>query len=58
VIWVNAATGKTIAQGPYGPSTALGSLANIGYGGRVYMMGNNGSIFIYQVEPKSSSSSS
>ena len=58
VLWANAATGKTIAQSAYGPSTALGSLPNVGYGGRLYMMGNDGSIFIYQVEPKSSTSGS
>ena len=51
VLWVNEATGKTIAQSKENPSTALGSLANIGYGGRIYMMGNAGTLFIYQVEP-------
>jgi hypothetical protein len=54
VLWVNEATGKTIAQSADGPSTAPGSLINPGYGGRFYAMGNDGSLFIYQVEPKSS----
>jgi len=49
VIWVDAATGKTIAQSAYNASTALGSLINLGYGGRLYTMGNQGSLFIYQV---------
>jgi hypothetical protein len=57
VLWANEATGQTIAQSKYNASTALGSLANIGYGGRVYMMGNAGTLFIYQVEPQTSSSS-
>lgn len=52
VLWANAATGKTIAQSGYNPSTALGSLANIGYGGRVYMMGNNGTLYLYQPTPQ------
>ena len=54
VLWVNEATGKTIAESGDGPSTAPGSLINVGYGGRFYTMGNDGSLFIYQVEPKSS----
>lgn len=48
--WADAQTGETIVRSAYNPSTALGSLPNLGYGGRVYMMGNNGSLFIYQVE--------
>ncbi len=55
VLWANALTGETIAQSAYNPSTAAGSLPNIGYGGRVYMMGNDGSIFIYQVMPATNS---
>jgi hypothetical protein len=55
VIWANAMTGETIAQSGYTPSTAVGSLANVGYGGRVYMMGNDGSIFMYQVMPATNS---
>lgn len=51
VLWVNAATGETIAQSDYTPSTALGSLPNVGYGGRLYLMGNAGDVFIYQVMP-------
>ena len=54
VLWVNEATGKTIAESAPSPSTAVGSLINVGYGGRFYTMGNDGSLFIYQVEPKSS----
>lgn len=49
VLWADAATGETIAQSAYNPSTALGSLPNVGYGGRLYMMGNQGSLYIYQV---------
>lgn len=51
VIWVNAMTGETIAAGPFTPSTALGSLPNVGYGGRLYMMGNAGDVFMYQIAP-------
>jgi hypothetical protein len=54
VLWVDEATGKTIAESADGPSTAVGSLINVGYGGRYYTMGNDGSLFIYQVQPKSS----
>ncbi len=53
VLWVDEATGKTIAESEPGPSTAVGSLINVGYGGRYYTMGNDGSLFIYQVMPKS-----
>jgi hypothetical protein len=53
VLWANALTGETIAQSGYNASTALGSLPNLGYGGRLYMMGNAGKVFIYQVEPAS-----
>ena len=56
VLFVNEATGKTIAESAESPSTAAGSLINVGYGGRFYTMGNDGSLFIYQVEPKSSGS--
>jgi len=54
LVWMNAATGKTIAQSAFNPSTAIGSLINVGYGGRVYTMGNAGTLFIYQVAPCSS----
>ena len=54
VLWVNEDTGKTIVESQPSPSTALGSLINVGYGGRFYTMGNDGSLFIYQVEPNSS----
>ncbi len=54
VLWVNEDTGKTIAESEENPSTAVGSLINPGYGGRFYTMGNDGSLFIYQVQPKSS----
>ncbi|MDX1417102.1 MAG: hypothetical protein R3293_23050, partial [Candidatus Promineifilaceae bacterium] len=51
VVWADAATGETIAQsGPSG-ATAWGSLPNVGYGGRLYMMGNEGDVFMYQVAP-------
>lgn len=52
VLWVDEATGKTIAESEDGPSTAAGSLINVGYGGRYYTMGNDGSLFIYQVVPQ------
>ena len=55
VLWANEATGKTIAQSASNPSTAVGSLINVGYGGRFYTMGNAGTLFIYQVMPCSSS---
>lgn len=58
VLWVDEATGKTIAESEDGPSTAVGSLINVGYGGRYYTMGNNGSLFIYQLQPKSTGGSS
>jgi hypothetical protein len=51
VLWVKALTGETIAQSADTASTALGSLPNVGYGGRLYMMGNDGDIFMYQVMP-------
>ena len=47
---MNEETGKTIAESEYNPSTAAGSLINPGYGGRFYTMGNDGSLFIYQVQ--------
>ncbi len=50
VLWVDAATGETIAESASNPSTAVGSLINPGYGGRFYTMGNDGSLFIYQVQ--------
>jgi hypothetical protein len=50
VEWANAMTGETLARSGYTPSTALGSLPNIGYGGRLYLMGNAGDVFIYQKE--------
>lgn len=50
VLWVNASTGETLAQSESTASTALGSLPNLGYGGRVYMMGNAGSVFIHKAE--------
>ena len=53
VLWVNEDTGKTIAESEDNPSTAAGSLINPGYGGRFYTMGNDGSLFIYQVQPES-----
>lgn len=53
VLWVDEDTGKTIAESEPSPSTAVGSLINVGYGGRFYTMGNDGSLFIYQVVPKS-----
>ncbi len=49
-LWVNAETGKTLAESAVNPSTAPGSLVNIGYGGRYYTMGNDGSLFIYTVQ--------
>lgn len=56
VLWVDEDTGKTIAESEPGPSTAIGSLINAGYGGRMYTMGNDGSLFIYQVKPTGSGS--
>ena len=56
VEWANASTGATILRPPssaYTPSTALGSLPNLGYGGLIYMMGNTGSIYFYQAAPSS-----
>jgi hypothetical protein len=50
VLFVNAATGETLAESASNPSTAVGSLINPGYGGRYYTMGNDGSLFIYQVQ--------
>lgn len=50
VLWADEATGKTIAESAYNPSTAVGSLINPGYGGRFYTMGNDGTLFIYQVQ--------
>lgn len=49
VLWANASTGETLAQSKSTASTALGSLPNLGYGGRIYMMGNAGSVFIHKV---------
>jgi hypothetical protein len=50
VLFVNEDTGETIAESASNPSTAPGSLINPGYGGRFYTMGNDGSLFIYQVQ--------
>lgn len=52
VLWVDAMTGETVAQSVNTPSTAPGSLPNVGYGGRLYLMGNDGSVNIYQVVPE------
>jgi hypothetical protein len=51
LLWASLATGKTIAESSPHNSTALGSLPNVGSGGRVYTMGNNGTSWIYQVGP-------
>jgi hypothetical protein len=48
VLWANAATGQTLAQSAYNPSTAQGSLPNIGYAGRAYLMGNDGRLYLYE----------
>jgi hypothetical protein len=48
VEWANANTGDSIASSASIPATAQGSLPNVGYGGRLYMMGNAGQLFIYQ----------
>ena len=50
VLWVDAETGKTIAESAENTSTAAGSLINPGYGGRFYTMGNDGSLYIYTVQ--------
>ena len=50
VLWVNEDTGKTIAESAFNSSTAVGSLINPGYGGRFYTMGNDGTLYIYQVQ--------
>jgi hypothetical protein len=50
LLWVDEATGETVAESAYNESTAQGSLPNLGYGGRIYMMGNAGSLLIYQVQ--------
>ncbi|MFD9976743.1 hypothetical protein ACFWZR_21005 [Streptomyces sp. NPDC059017] len=51
LMWLDEKTGKTLAQSTEHPATTTGSLINIGYGGRVYMMGTQGSLFIFQVAP-------
>ena len=50
VLWVNEDTGKTIAESAFNSSTAVGSLINPGYGGRFYTMGNDGTLYTYQVQ--------
>jgi hypothetical protein len=50
VLFVNEDTGETIAESASNPSTAIGSLINAGYGGRFYTMGNDGTLWIYQVQ--------
>jgi hypothetical protein len=50
VLWADALTGETIAMSSLdNPSTISGSLVNVGYGGRIYTMGNAGTLMIYQV---------
>ncbi|MFR9803000.1 hypothetical protein ACL02T_11930 [Pseudonocardia sp. RS010] len=49
VLWVNSANGATVAESAHNSATAWGSLINLGYGGRWYSMGLNGTIYIYQV---------
>lgn len=44
-------TGETIVESEPTGSTAQGSLPNVGYGGRLYLMGNAGDVFMYQVAP-------
>ncbi|MCX5609458.1 hypothetical protein OHB39_18015 [Streptomyces sp. NBC_00047] len=51
LMWLDENTGKTLAQSTPHSATTTGSLINIGYGGRVYMMGTQGSLFIFQVAP-------
>lgn len=51
VLWADSATGKTIAESAYNTATAWGSLINLGYGGRWYTMGLDGTLYIYQVSP-------
>ena len=51
VVWADLMTGETIAQSEFTDSFAQGSLLNVGYGGRLYAMGNFGDITIYQVTP-------
>lgn len=50
VLWVDAETGKTLAESAVTSSTAVGSLINPGYGGRFYTMGNDGALNIYSVQ--------
>ena len=51
LMWLDEKTGKTLAQSASHPATTTGSLINVGYGGRVYMMGTQGSLFIFYVAP-------
>ncbi|WP_405525965.1 hypothetical protein OG426_26625 [Streptomyces canus] len=51
LMWLDEKTGKTLAQSDTHPATTTGSLINVGYGGRVYMMGTQGSLYIFQVAP-------
>ena len=57
VLWVDSATGKTVAESAYNTATAWGSLVNLGYGGRWYTMGLDGTLYIYQVSPCSATGS-
>ena len=51
LMWLDEKTGKTLADSTPHPATTTGSLINVGYGGRIYMMGTQGSLFIFQVAP-------
>ena len=51
LMWLDEKTGKMLAQSTSHPATTTGSLISVGYGGRVYMMGTQGSLFIFSVAP-------
>ena len=49
--WVDENTGKVLAETGSYPATTTGSLVNVGYAGRIYMMGNNGFLYIWYPVP-------
>jgi len=56
LLWVDQATGKTLAQSAFNPATAVAWMPELGYAGRVYTMTLKGNLNIYAVSACTSSS--
>jgi hypothetical protein len=56
LIWVDQATGRTLAQSAFNSATAVGWMPELGYAGRVYTLTLKGNLNIYAVSACTSSS--